>query len=358
MALSGPDDPASLHPAVARWNARAASAMPEMSETLASIHTQLQALAKTCADNQALLRPIAQTDPGIEATIEQLEEALADFHVELETLLVQANRSLKAGSRLSEKLLRLRGKAASAVVPATPVTLPAPLGHQSEAEWAARVHALELENTALRQANHDAKPKTSALPLEVQEELVRLREEVEQLREAAAASPEVDIPELPSLQGLDLQELALDEQGKRRPLGMILVRSGVISQDQLETALREQRSSWHRHIGAILIDLGFADEISIARALAAQTKLPFVRLGNERIDRAAVALLSRQMAHHHSSIPIREELGKLVVAMANPLDLVALEDIQIATNRPLSPVVASVSDLRSALREFYDRSVT
>jgi len=363
-----------LEAAIAQWNARLEGAFPEINATMEQITGQLSAVTETLAAQRRLPSSLLSARLALESLeltsaereeqslaairqLEALEQGLASFHIELETLVAQANRALSTGADLTNALAALQDNGGASLLKPGEVAMPH-IASRNAAEWAAQVASLESQVAQLREklAEAEAAQSTgSPMSTKAQDELVQLREEIAALREEREENP-IDIPELPHSNAPSLDQLAVDEQGKKRPLGMILVRAGIINADQLEAALREQRSSWHRHIGAILIDLGFADEITIAQALAAQTKLPFVRLGNERIDRNAVKLLSRQMAHHHSSIPLREEMGKLVVAMANPLDLVALEDIQLATNRSIRPVVASVSDLRNTLREFYDNT--
>jgi len=370
MAQSSPELAGRLDAAIAQWNARIDGAFPDLSATVREITDKLNAIRSALDEQRRLPAALVSAGLALEGlelptqerdakvaeaidALDGLEQRLTAFHVELETLAVQANRALSEGASLADALTKLQGKDGSPVLKTGDVTIPTGMRTQSEAAWAAQNAGLERQIAVLRDELAMARQAGAGVPQQVQDELVQLRDEVAAHREASAQR-RIDIPELPSGVADELQYAANDEAGKKRPLGMILVKAGVITSDQLEAALREQRGSWHRHIGAILIDLGFADEITIAQALAAQTKLPFVRLGNERIDRNAAGLLSRQMAHHHTSMPLREELGKLVVAMANPLDLVALEDIQLATNRPVSPVVASITDLRNTIREFYD----
>ena len=156
-----------------------------------------------------------------------------------------------------------------------------------------------------------------------------------------------------ALQFERIQAQAQDAEGRRRRLGEILVAAGVISEDQLEGALREQQTSWNRHLGAILVELGFVSEETVAQTLAAQVRLPFVRIAQSPPRPDALALVSKALAHHHSCIPLRIERDVLVVAMANPLDLVAIDDVELATRRTIKPVVAAASEIKAALKEHY-----
>lgn len=136
---------------------------------------------------------------------------------------------------------------------------------------------------------------------------------------------------------------------------MILVKAGVITNGQLDDALREQRSAWNRHLGALLVDLGYASEEVIAQTLAAQTGLPYEHLSPDRIERAAAKLVSAQIAQHHTCMPVRLEGERIVVAMANPLDLVAQEDLRLASGMEVDVVVSTATAIRNTLRRIHLR---
>jgi len=140
-------------------------------------------------------------------------------------------------------------------------------------------------------------------------------------------------------------------------MGAILIEAGVITRPQLEHALREQRSSWNRHLGAILVELGFANEETIAQALAAQSRLTFVRLSEQEINRSAIRMVPERLAELHTCMPLRLYGNTLRVAMANPYDLIAIEDLRLAANRRIDPVVATAGDIRAAVRLWYAKLI-
>jgi len=136
-------------------------------------------------------------------------------------------------------------------------------------------------------------------------------------------------------------------------MGDILVDAGVLSQEQLEQALIEQQEHPQRRLGAILMDMGHAEAEVIAQVLACQLKLPFVHLERDVPEETAVRLVSSRLARHHRCIPVRMEDETVILAMSNPLDLIAIEDIELATSRRVDPVVAAEPDIAKAIEWFY-----
>jgi len=201
----------------------------------------------------------------------------------------------------------------------------------TEAAWRGQVEALRAECTLLREQLHSSKPPGTR-PMQAEEELAQLTEEL--------AAP-----------GMQSAPTA-DSQAKRR-LGEILVATGVLTLQELDIALQAQQAGPHRHLGVILVDRGLADEEAIARALARQVQRPFVQLRSQAISPQVLALISPQLARRHRCIPLRAEGPRLLVAMVNPFDLVAIENLQIAASRHVDPVVATPGAIREALRKYY-----
>lgn len=151
----------------------------------------------------------------------------------------------------------------------------------------------------------------------------------------------------------DLDLTGFDTDGRRRRMGDILVDAGVISREQLEEALQQQQDQPQRRLGAILVEMGLTEGDIIAQVLACQLRLPFTRLEQQIPDEAAVRLVSGRLASHHRCIPVRVDEDTVVVAMANPMDLIAIEDMELSTGRRVDPVVASDADIAKAIEWFY-----
>jgi hypothetical protein len=140
-----------------------------------------------------------------------------------------------------------------------------------------------------------------------------------------------------------------DRDGRRRHIGEILLDAGTITAPQLDAALETQRRAPQRHLGEILIGQGFASEDTVAQALACQCNMQFVRLNENQIDRGAATMISKRLAKLRHCIPLRTDGDAVVVAFFNPLDLIAIEDLERATSRRVDPVVATHSDITRAI---------
>ncbi len=186
------------------------------------------------------------------------------------------------------------------------------------------------------------------------EEAIRLRAELATLRnEAQPAGPGPAKPK-DKIEEKIRQAAAPDSEEARKRMGDILVDAGVITGKQLEDAIAEQREFPMKRLGAILVEKRFASEDVVAQALAFQRNVEFVRIKAETIDTAAAKLISGRLAEHHGCIPISTFRGKMTLAMINPLDLIAIEDVERASNHQVDPVVATSTDIINWIREIYD----
>ena len=140
-------------------------------------------------------------------------------------------------------------------------------------------------------------------------------------------------------------------QRQPKQLGQILLEQGLISEEHLQRALEEHRNS-PKSLGRVLIDLGYIRERDLVRALAEQVGLEFVDLTEYRIDPAATALLPEALCRRYRALPIGEEDGKLLVAMSDPANVYALDDIRTITGRDVRPVVATANDVEQSIQKF------
>jgi type IV pilus assembly protein PilB len=138
---------------------------------------------------------------------------------------------------------------------------------------------------------------------------------------------------------------------KTKKLGEILVEEGLITAEQLERALVEQ-SRTDQLLGRILIDLKMVKESDLMAALAKQIGFRFVDLTEFTIDGSAAGLIPEQVARRYRALPIGYEDSRLLVAMADPANLFALDDIRTITGMDLQPVVATAADIESAIRKY------
>jgi type IV pilus assembly protein PilB len=138
---------------------------------------------------------------------------------------------------------------------------------------------------------------------------------------------------------------------KSKQLGQILIELGFITPEQLETALEEHRKT-PKSLGRVLIDLGMIKEADLVRALAEQVGLEFVDLNDFPIDATSTVLLPEALSRRYRAIPIGERDGRLLVAMSDPANVYALDDIRTITGRDVQPVVATANDVEEAIQKF------
>ncbi|MHA6483630.1 GspE/PulE family protein [Paenibacillus sp. strain BS8-2] len=138
----------------------------------------------------------------------------------------------------------------------------------------------------------------------------------------------------------------------RKRIGDLLLDSGIISEIQLRDALDKQRESRQR-LGDVLIQLQYITQQQFIEALEFQLGIPHVQLYRYKIDPKIVGLLSQKLADQHCVMPLRMEGSKLVLAMADPLDYYAIDEIRVATGLRIEPVIASKDELLTVIRRYY-----
>ncbi|TET43938.1 type IV-A pilus assembly ATPase PilB [candidate division TA06 bacterium] len=132
----------------------------------------------------------------------------------------------------------------------------------------------------------------------------------------------------------------------------MLVNEGLIDDKQLDEALSEQRATGEK-IGSTLTRLGFISEETLVGFLSKQFKAPSVDLSKDSIDPAAIKYVSAEMARRYEVVPIKKRGRILTLAMVNPSDVYAIEDIKFHTGLEVAPVVAAESSIRRILDKFY-----
>ena len=138
-------------------------------------------------------------------------------------------------------------------------------------------------------------------------------------------------------------------------LGDILVREGLITQEQLKKALQEQKSSGMR-LGYTLVKLGFIEETEVTKMLARQYRMPAVDLSRFEVDPKILKLIPPDIATKHVVLPLKREGRTLTVAIADPNNVSAIEDIKFITRCDVFPVIAGEYTLRNAIDRYYQQS--
>jgi len=135
-------------------------------------------------------------------------------------------------------------------------------------------------------------------------------------------------------------------------LGELLVQQRVISEQQLATALTEQKRTG-RKLGRVLADLGFLSETSLYDFLAKHLQVPFVDLKQVRIDREAVKLLPEPLARRYRALVLQQDGRGLLVGMPDPTDLHAYDELQAKLRQPLRLALDGEADFLRTLDLVY-----
>ncbi len=136
-------------------------------------------------------------------------------------------------------------------------------------------------------------------------------------------------------------------------IGELLVRERLITQDQLKKAIDEQKKSGGR-LGANLVKLGFITEKELTAFLSRQYGIPTIDLAQQEIDSEIVKLIPEDVAQKYQVIPISRTGSTLVIAMADPSNIFAIDDIKFLTGYNVEPLVASDAAIKSSIEKNYE----
>jgi type IV pilus assembly protein PilB len=135
-------------------------------------------------------------------------------------------------------------------------------------------------------------------------------------------------------------------------LGQLLVQRGLLTDAALALAIEEQTRTG-QNLGRLLIDASLVKETDLVAALASQLGLAFVDLGDYPVDKAAVALVPDSLSRRYLALPIGWDGDRLIVAMADPSNVYAIDDIRHVTGRDVKAVVATRASIQSALDKYF-----
>lgn len=137
-----------------------------------------------------------------------------------------------------------------------------------------------------------------------------------------------------------------------KQLGELLIERGVINHDQMNLA-REYQDKQGGLLGEILVQLKFATEKDIAQALTCQYGFPYLPLANYEIDSEVIHAVPEGLCRKFCLIPI-DKIGKsLTLAMANPLNFQAMEDVELITGCTVQTFVSTATEIKQAIDKYY-----
>jgi len=137
-----------------------------------------------------------------------------------------------------------------------------------------------------------------------------------------------------------------------KQLGDVLLEGGLVTAAQLDVAVEEQRRLG-RALGRVLVDLQILTEGQLVASLAQQIGLKFVDLSDYPVDGSAVSRVPEPVCRRHTALPIGYDDGRLVVAMADPANVFALDDMRSMAGMEIRPVVATKPDVLAAINRYH-----
>jgi type IV pilus assembly protein PilB len=137
-----------------------------------------------------------------------------------------------------------------------------------------------------------------------------------------------------------------------KPLGELLIEIGMITKSDLEEALKAQKAQGGM-IGEVIVSLGFAKEEDIAYTLSLQYGFPYLPLQNYDVPKELVKVIPKEVAVKYCLVPIDQIGSTLTVAMANPLNPQAIDQVEYISKCEIQIFVATVSDVRETITRLY-----
>ena len=137
-----------------------------------------------------------------------------------------------------------------------------------------------------------------------------------------------------------------------KQLGELLIEGRLINQQQLDKALTVQKEKGGL-IGEVLVELGFAKEEDITQALTAQYGFPYLPLANYEINPEIVNIIPSRVARQYLLIPVDKVGNSLTLSMSNPLNVHAIEDVELLSDCSVQIFVSTLSDVKGAIEKYY-----
>ena len=139
-----------------------------------------------------------------------------------------------------------------------------------------------------------------------------------------------------------------------KQLGELLIERGILKKEQLEKARKIQKEKGGL-LGVILVGLGYATEEQIAQAITVQYGFPYLPLASYEIDKEIIRIIPENVAKQYCLIAIDKMGNTLTIAMSNPLNQQAVEDIELMTNCKVQSFVSTMTDVNKAIDKHYGK---
>ena len=159
---------------------------------------------------------------------------------------------------------------------------------------------------------------------------------------------------IPSSSNNDISNPSTVDVRRRLRLGEVLVKEGIISEAQVESALAAQKQSKGKRLGEVLVDMRLVDEVTIVKTLAKRLDLPFVDLNQIKISETALKELPARLMREQNILPIACDTESVTVAFGDPLAMEAIDSVRFSCRKRLVEVVSTPTQIK----RFVDRSVS
>ncbi|WP_223591148.1 GspE/PulE family protein [Neobacillus bataviensis] len=146
-------------------------------------------------------------------------------------------------------------------------------------------------------------------------------------------------------------ELNKKKQTRTR-LGDLLLEEGIITVEQLESALDEKGSN--QKLGEVLLQKGYITDQQLAEVLERQLGIPHVNLFQYPFDTNLFSIISKDTAKRNLIVPLKKEGNKLFVAMVNPMDFIIIDDLRLSTGFQIETAIATKDDILRTINKYYD----
>ncbi|MFW6022183.1 MAG: type II secretion system ATPase GspE [Halanaerobiaceae bacterium] len=137
-----------------------------------------------------------------------------------------------------------------------------------------------------------------------------------------------------------------------KKLGEILIDFDYITRKQLEEAIKQQQNT-SKKLGQILVDLGYIDPADLVQVLEFQLGVPHVKLANYMFNPQLATYIPEHLAKRHNVVALEKKHEKLLVAMSDPADIVAIDDIEITSGLKVEPRIATEQEISKAINQVY-----
>lgn len=145
-------------------------------------------------------------------------------------------------------------------------------------------------------------------------------------------------------------------KSNRKRLGDLLVEAGIITEENLQDTLTYKKEG--QKIGDALLERGLINEQQLIEVLEFQLGIPQISLFRYPIDTAVISLIAKDFAFRNLVMPIRKDGNQLIVAMHDPMDYIALDDMGLSTGLVISPVIAKKEEIIASLYKYFSKTET